>query len=57
MTNIIKHCRGEKKRGTRAIYGFREKLMIPDYEISASIEHVVKSEIGTIFTNEKIFEE
>ena len=56
MTNIIKHCRGEKKRGTRAIYGFREKLMIPDYEISASIEHVVKSEIGTIFTNEKIFE-
>ena len=57
MTNIIKHCRGEKKRGIRAIYGFREKLMIPHYEISVSIEHVVKSEIGTIFTNEKIFEE
>ena len=57
MANIIKHCRGEKKRGRRAIYGFREKLMIPHYEISVSIEHVVKSEIGTIFTNEKIFEE
>ena len=57
MTNIIKHCRAEKKRGIRVIYGFREKLMIPDYEISVSTEHVVKSEIGTIFTNEKIFEE
>ena len=27
MTNIIKHCRGEKKRGTRAIDGFRKNLM------------------------------
>ena len=26
MTNIIKHCRGEKKRGIRAIDGFRKKL-------------------------------
>ena len=42
MTNIIKHCRGEKKRGIKAIDGFRKKLMIPDYEISKSIEHVVK---------------
>ena len=57
MTNIIKHCRGEKKRGLRAIDGFRKKLMIPDYEISESIEHVVKSKIGTIFVNEKILEE
>ena len=31
--------------------------MIPDYEISVSIEHVVKSKIGTIFVNEKILEE
>ena len=31
--------------------------MIPDYEISASIKHVVKSKIGTIFVNEKILEE
>ena len=43
ITNIIKHCRGEKKRGIKVIDGFRKQLMIPDYEISVSIEHVVKS--------------
>ena len=37
--------------------GFRKKVMIPDYDISVSIEHVVKSKIGTIFVNEKILEE
>ena len=42
MTNITKHCRGEKKRGIKAIDRFRKKLTIPDYEISESIEHVVK---------------
>ena len=26
MTNIIKHCRGEKKRGIKVIDGFREKI-------------------------------
>ena len=57
MINIIKHCRGEKKRGIRAIDGFRRKLMIPDYEVSVSIEHEVKSKIGTIFVNENFFEE
>ena len=57
MTNIIKHCRGEKKRGIKVIDGFRKKLMIPDHEISVSIEHKVKSKIGTIFGNEKILEE
>ena len=31
--------------------------MIPDYEISVSIEHVVKSKIGAIFVNEKMLEE
>ena len=31
--------------------------MIPNYEISVSIEHVTKSKIGTIFVNEKILEE
>ena len=56
MTNIIKHCRGEK-RGIRAIDGFRKKLFIPDYEISAAIEHVVKSKIGIIFVNEDMLEE
>ena len=30
---------------------------MPDYEISVSIEHEVKSKIGPIFVNEKIFEE
>ena len=33
MTIIVKHCRGEKTRGKRAIDGFRNKLMIPDSEI------------------------
>ena len=46
-----------KKRGIRAIYGFRKKLIIPDYEIYESIEHKVKSKIGTIFKNEKILKE
>ena len=40
--HIIKHCRGEKKRGTRAIDGFRKKLMVPDSEISVCPEHKVK---------------
>ena len=31
--------------------------MIPDFEISKCLEHEVKSEIGTIFVNEKILEE
>ena len=31
--------------------------MIPDYEISVSIEHVVKSKIETIFVNKNILEE
>ena len=31
--------------------------MIPDHEIFVSLEHVVKSKIGSIFVNEKIFEE
>ena len=53
MTNIIKHCRGEKKR---AIDGFTKKLMIPDLEISKCQELEVKSKIGTIFVNEKILE-
>ena len=46
-----------KKRGIRAIYGFRRKLFIPDHEIYESIEHKVKSKIGTIFVNEDIIEE
>ena len=57
MTNIIKRCRGKKKRGIRAIDGFRKKLMISDSEFFVCPEHEVKSKIGTIFINEKILEE
>ena len=57
MTTIIKCCRGEKKRGIRAIDGFRKKLMIPDSEIPKCPEFEVKSKIGKLFTNEKILEE
>ena len=46
-----------KKRGPRAIDGFRKKLFIPDNEISESIEHKVKPKIGRIFVNEDIPEE
>ena len=42
MTTIIKCCRGEKKRGIRAIDGFRKKLTIPDYEIPKCPEFEVK---------------
>ena len=57
MINIAKHCRGEKKRGPRAIDGFRKKLMILDYEISESLEHEVKPKIETVFVNEDILKE
>ena len=57
MKNIIEHCRDEKKRGIKSADEFRKKLMIPDYKISVSIEHKVKSKIGTIFVNEDILEE
>ena len=56
MTNITKHCRGEKKKGIRAIDGFRKKLTIPDFEISKCPEYEVKLKIGSIFLNEKILE-
>ena len=48
MTTIIKRCRGEKKRGIRAIDGFRNKLMIPDFEIPKCPEFAVKSKIRKI---------
>ena len=57
MTRIIKHCKGEKKRGIKIIDGFRQNLYIRDHEIYESIEHKVKSKIGTIFVNEHILEE
>ena len=57
MTTIIKRCRGEKTRGIRAIDGFRNKLMIPDSEISKCPEFEVKSKIGKIFKNHNPLEE
>ena len=57
MTTIIKRCRCKKKRGIRAIDGFRKKLMIPDSEIPECPEFEVKSKIGKLFMNEKILEE
>ena len=49
MTTIIKRNRGEKARGIRAIDGFRNTLMIPDFEIPKCPEFEVKSKIGKIF--------
>ena len=46
-----------KKRGIRAIDGFRKKLMIPDFENSKYPQNEVKSNIGSIFVNKKIFQE
>ena len=57
MTTVIKRCRGEKTRGIRAIDGFRNKLMIPDSEISKCPEFEVKSKIGKIFKNHNPLEE
>ena len=57
MTNVIKRCRGEKKRGVRKIDGCRKKLMIPESEIPECPEFEVKSIIGNIFVNEKMLEE
>ena len=49
MATIIKHCRGKKTKGTRAIDGFRKKLMYPDSEIPKCPEFDVKSKTGKIF--------
>ena len=57
MSGIIRNCRGERKRGIRAIDEFRKKIMIPDSEIPACSEFEVKSKIGILFVNEKILEE
>ena len=57
MTTIIKRCRGEKKRGIRTIDGFRNKLMIPDFEIPKCPEFEVKSKIGKIFKKYNSLEE
>ena len=47
----------KKKIGKRKIDGFRKNFMIPESEISECPEHKVKSRIGNISVNEKIFQE
>ena len=47
----------KKKRGIKAIDGFRRQLFIPDHQIYDSIEHKVKSKIERIFVNEDILDE
>ena len=56
MTNIIKHCRGEKKRNKSNRRILKKLLMIIN-EISVCPEHEVKSKIGIIFVNEEILQE
>ena len=46
-----------KKRGVRSAESFRRKLFISQHEIYGSIEHRLKSKIGTIFKKEKILKE
>ena len=46
-----------KKRGVRSAESFRRKLFISQHEIDGSIEHRLKSKIGTIFKKEKILKE
>ena len=57
MTTITKRSRGEKTRGIRAIDGFRNTLMIPDFEIPKCPEFKVKSKIGKIFKKHNSLEE
>ena len=54
---LLNAVEAKKKRGIRAINGFRKKLMIPDFEIPECPEFEVKSKIGNKFVNEKILEE
>ena len=56
MTTIIKHSRGEKTRGIRAIDGFRYKSMIPDSEIPKCLKYEVKSKIKKTFKNQNPLE-
>ena len=45
-----------KKRGVKAIDGFRKKLMILDSEISVCPEFEVKSKTGKIFKKHSLIE-
>ena len=57
MTTVIKCWGGDKTKGIRAIYGFRNKLMIPDSEIPKCLKFEVKSKIGKIIKKHNPIEE
>ena len=57
LTATIKRCRGQKKRGVRAIDGLRKTLMIPDSKVPECPKTEFKSKIGELFMTEKILEE
>ena len=42
LSNTVEVKKKKKRRGIRAIDGFRKKLMISDFEISKYPEHEVK---------------
>ena len=54
MTNIIKNCKGEKKRSTRSAESFRRILLMAEHEIYESIEHRLKLKIRKIFVDEEV---
>ena len=65
ITNVIVHCRGEKKKkkkkkkrkrkrketGETRIGEFRKKLKISEYEISQCTDYKIKWKIGKIFVD------
>ena len=57
MTTSIKCCRWVKTKDIRAIDGFRNKSVVPDFEIPKCPECQAKSKIGKIFKNHNLLEE
>ena len=56
ITCVTVHYRGKKKE-SKKIDEFRKKLGFTGVDIMALSEYLIKSEIGKMFANEKIFEE
>ena len=57
LTTAIKRCRWVKTKDIRAIDGFRNKLMVPDFKIPKCPKFEAKSKIGKIFKNRNLLEE
>ena len=56
ITNVIVHCRGEKKKkrketGERRIGEFKKKLKISEHEISQCTEYKIKWKMGEILVD------